>query len=45
MLCCLETGPNQPESVGLYKSLGYQECVAYGDYKPDPLSLFMQKAL
>jgi putative acetyltransferase len=45
MLCCLETGPNQPESVGLYKSLGYQECAAYGDYKPDPLSLFMQKAL
>lgn len=45
MLCRLETGPSQPESIGLYKSLGYQECSAYGDYKPDPLSLFMEKEL
>ena len=45
MLCRLETGPGQPESIGLYKSLGYQECAAYGDYKPDPLSLFMEKTL
>jgi putative acetyltransferase len=45
MLCYLETGPSQPESIGLYKSLGYQECPSYGDYKPDPLSVFMAKAL
>jgi len=45
LLCYLETGPGQPESIGLYKSLGYQECAAYGDYKPDPLSLFMEKTL
>jgi putative acetyltransferase len=45
MLCCLETGHGQPESIGLYKSLGYQECDAYGEYKPDPVSVFMQKEL
>ena len=45
MLCRLETGPGQPESIGLYKSLGYHQCTAYGDYKPDPLSVFMQKQL
>ena len=45
MHCYLETGPNQPESIGLYKSLGYRECPAYGDYQPDPLSLFMEKKL
>ena len=45
MLCRLETGPGQPESIGLYKSLGYHERTAYGDYKPDPLSVFMQKQL
>ena len=45
MLSRLETGPSQPESIGLYKSLGYQECPAYGDYKPDSLSLFMEKEL
>jgi putative acetyltransferase len=44
-LCCLETGPNQPESIGLYKSLGYHQCTPYGDYQPDPLSIFMQKEL
>lgn len=45
MLCRLETGPSQPESIGLYESLGYRERGAYGDYEPDPLSLFMEKAL
>lgn len=45
MRCYLETGPGQPESIGLYKSLGYFECPPYGDYKPDPLSIFMQKEL
>ena len=44
-LCRLETGPGQPESIGLYKSLGYQDCPLYGDYEPDPLSVFMQKKL
>ena len=44
-LCRLETGPGQPESIGLYKSLGYHERPAYGDYEPDPLSVFMEKEL
>jgi putative acetyltransferase len=43
--CRLETGVNQPESVGLYESLGYKVCEPYGDYEADPLSIFMQKEL
>lgn len=45
MLCRLETGLGQAESIGLYQSLGYQQCPPYGDYKPDPLSYFMEKEL
>ncbi len=45
MLCCLETGPEQSEAIGLYQSLGYHKCPPYGDYKPDPLSVFMEKEL
>jgi putative acetyltransferase len=41
----LETGISQPEALGLYRSLGYAECQPFGDYKPDPLSLFMEKRL
>jgi ribosomal protein S18 acetylase RimI-like enzyme len=44
-LCRLETGPSQLESIGLYQRLGYRECGLYGDYQPDPLSLFMEKEL
>jgi len=44
-LCRLETGVNQPESIGLYESLGYSVCGPYGDYQADPLSIFMQKEL
>ena len=44
-LCRLETGPSQLESIGLYHRLGYQQCDLYGDYQPDPLSLFMEKQL
>lgn len=39
----LETGIYQPEAIGLYRKAGYQEVPAFGDYKPDPLSLFMEK--
>ena len=45
MLCRLETGPEQSEAIGLYQSLGYHKCPPYGDYKSDPLSVFMQKEL
>ena len=44
-LCRLETGVSQPESIGLYQSLGYQDCGAYGEYAADPLSVFMEKVL
>ena len=44
-LCRLETGIYQPESIALYRRLGYQECPAYGDYQADPLSVFMEKHL
>ncbi len=41
----LETGVSQPEALGLYRALGYVECAPFGDYKPDPLSVFMEKNL
>jgi putative acetyltransferase len=41
----LETGIRQPEAIGLYRASGYQECPPFGDYKDDPLSLFMTKSL
>jgi putative acetyltransferase len=41
----LETGVHQPEALGLYRSAGYVERDAFGDYRPDPLSVFMEKRL
>lgn len=41
----LETGIHQPEALGLYRSAGYAEREAFGEYKPDPLSVFMEKSL
>lgn len=41
----LETGIKQPEAIGLYRASGYQDCPPFGDYKKDPLSLFMTKRL
>jgi len=41
----LETGIRQPEAIGLYRASGYRECPPFGDYAPDPLSLFMTKRL
>ena len=41
----LETGIRQPEAIGLYRASGYQDCPPFGDYKGDPLSLFMTKSL
>lgn len=40
----LETGPSQPEAIGLYRRLGYAARGPYGDYRDDPLSVFMEKA-
>ncbi len=41
----LEAGPRQPEALRLYAKLGYSERGPFGSYKPDPLSVFMEKIL
>jgi putative acetyltransferase len=41
----LETGIHQHEALGLYRSAGYRERAPFGDYRPDPLSVFMEKRL
>lgn len=41
----LETGPFQPEALGLYEACGYERRGPFGDYTNDPLSVFMQKQL
>ncbi|NNG25404.1 GNAT family N-acetyltransferase [Telluria aromaticivorans] len=41
----LETGIHQPEAIGLYERFGFVRCEPFGDYGPDPLSLFMEKPL
>jgi putative acetyltransferase len=44
-LARLETGISQPEALGLYRTLGYVERTPFGAYRPDPLSVFMEKRL
>lgn len=39
----LETGVRQPQALGLYAALGYAERGPFGQYRPDPLSVFMEK--
>lgn len=41
----LETGPYQPEALGLYAACGYRRCGPFGGYADHPLSVFMCKAL
>lgn len=41
----LETGTRQPEAIALYRRCGYTDCGPFGNYQPDPLSLFMEKRL
>ncbi len=41
----LETGVRQPEAIALYRKFGYVERGPFGSYRPDPLSLFMEKKL
>ena len=40
-----ETGVKQPEALSLYAKLGYRSIEPFGSYKPDPLSVFLEKAL
>lgn len=44
-LLTLETGPYQPEALAFYAAAGYQRRGPFGDYKDDPLSVFMEKRL
>ena len=39
----LETGIHNLDAIALYRRAGFVECEAFGDYKPDPLSVFMEK--
>lgn len=41
----LETGIDQPEAIRLYEKLGFYPIPPFGDYKPDPLCLFLEKRL
>ena len=41
----LETGIHQPEAIGLYRRAGYRAGPPHGSYRPDPLSLFMEKTV
>lgn len=41
----LETGPKQPEAIGLYTSHGYDPIDAFGPYVGDPSSLCFAKSL
>jgi len=41
----LETGIKQLEAIALYRKCGYVERGPFGAYRPDPLSLFMEKEL
>jgi putative acetyltransferase len=39
----LETGVHNAEALALYRRAAFAECEAFGDYQPDPLSVFMEK--
>ncbi len=41
----LETGPEQPEAIGLYKKFGYIEIPAYGEYVGCEYSVCFEKKL
>jgi putative acetyltransferase len=39
----LETGIHNTEALALYRRKGFVDCAPFGDYAPDPLSVFMEK--
>jgi putative acetyltransferase len=41
----LETGIHNTEALALYRRAGFGARDAFGDYAPDPLSMFMEKRL
>ncbi len=41
----LESGIHQPEALRFYERAGYVRRAEFGSYTPDPLSVFMEKAI
>ena len=41
----LETGIHQRDAIDLYLKLGYSKIAPFGDYREDPLSVFMEKKI
>jgi putative acetyltransferase len=41
----LETGIHSTAALATYRRAGYRECPPFGDYRLDPLSVFMEKTL
>jgi putative acetyltransferase len=41
----LETGIENHAALALYERSGFARCGPFGDYRPDPLSVFMEKRL
>jgi putative acetyltransferase len=41
----LETGVHQPEALALFEGFGFVRREPFGDYGPDPLSVFMELRL
>lgn len=39
----LETGIHSADALRFYERAGFERCVAFGDYGPDPFSVFMEK--
>jgi putative acetyltransferase len=44
-LARLETGNVSVGALKLYRRAGFKEIPAFSPYKPDPLSIFMERAL
>lgn len=41
----LETGIYQTEAIGLYERMGFVRIDPFGEYRPDPLSIFYEKRI
>jgi putative acetyltransferase len=41
----LETGIENHAALALYEGAGFARCGPFGDYRPDPLSVFMEKTI
>ncbi len=41
----LETGPGNVHALALYREAGWTSCDPFGDYRPNPFSLFLERRL